>query len=233
MHRLDIVVEMRAALAEIGQVSVGQVDHLPFHVLPGELDEVGRDRVADAPAARVQHHPHLAPFVQTDLDEVIPSAERAHLVRPPRELAEGLEQLRVAIGQGLETGLEGAHRIDQHTTVGMLVTADGHIARDLIKDLLQPLLVDVICRKRKTRRNHAAADIDAHRRRDDRLVGGDHRADGRADAQMHVGHGGDVVVDEGQAGEVGELRLRALVDVVGPDPDRHGAAFQDGLYRHG
>ena len=45
-------------------------------------------------------------------------------------------------------------------------------------------------------RHHAAADVDADRGRDDRALGRDHAADGRADAPVDVGHHRDVRVDE-------------------------------------
>ena len=64
-------------------------------------------------------------------------------------------------------------------------------------------------------------------------MGGDYRADGVTDAQMHVGDGGDAVVDEGQAGDAGELPLRAFVDVVGPDLDRRGGPVKNLFYGHG
>ncbi|WP_281051378.1 hypothetical protein [Thauera sp. GDN1] len=47
-------------------------------------------------------------YSSADLDEVVAASERAHLVRPFGEFAEGLEQLRVALGQSLEAGLERA-----------------------------------------------------------------------------------------------------------------------------
>lgn len=100
-------------------------------------------------------------------------AQRAHLVRPLRELAEGLEQLRVALGQRLEAGLEGAQRVDQHPAVRMLVAADRYVAAGLIEHLLQPLLVDAVGGERQPRSDHAKADVDAHCCRVDGLEGSD------------------------------------------------------------
>ena len=57
---------------------------------------------------------------------------------------------------------------------------------------------------------------------------GDHRADGRADAQVHVGHGGDMVVDDGQLGQVDQLPPCEGIQVVGPDLDR-SRPFHDDL----
>jgi hypothetical protein len=55
--------------------------------------------------------------------------------------------------------------------------------------------------------DHAAADVDADGGRDDRLQRRDHRADGRADAEVHVGHRRDVLEDDRQAGRVLQLAL--------------------------
>jgi hypothetical protein len=43
---------------------------------------------------------------------------------------------------------------------------------------------------------HPAADIDPDRRRNDRALGGNDRAHGRADADMDIGHRRDMAVDE-------------------------------------
>ncbi len=53
-------------------------------------------------------------------------------------------------------------------------------------------------RQRGPHRHHAAADVDADRRRDDRLVRRDDAADRRADAPVDVGHRRDPLVDERQ-----------------------------------
>jgi hypothetical protein len=136
---------------------------------------------------------------KADLDEMVAPAERAHLVYPFRKLAEGLEQLRMLLRHKIQTSLEGLRGIDQHPVVRMLGAADRHVAADLVEHLLQRLFVDIVggeatggrppCRSRC---RHADS------RGNDGLVGGDHRTDGRADAQMHVRHGRHVVVNEGQ-----------------------------------
>jgi hypothetical protein len=56
----------------------------------------------------------------------------------------------------------------------------------------------------------------------------DHRADGRADAGVHVGHGRDVAEHDRQLRHVGELLARERVEVPGEDLDGHAAAL-DGL----
>jgi hypothetical protein len=42
-----------------------------------------------------------------------------------------------------------------------------------------------------------------------------------------------VVVDEGQAGDICQLLLRFLIDIVGPDLDGNALRAQDFLNRHG
>ena len=82
VHRLHVVIEMFCTLREICKVTVRQLDHPALHVLAGQLDEVVGNRIADTPAARVQHHPHLIRLIQANLDEVIPTTEGTHLVGP-------------------------------------------------------------------------------------------------------------------------------------------------------
>jgi len=66
----------------------------------------------------------------------LPPPERAHLVCPLGKLAEGLEELRMAIGQRLEPRLEGTGHVSQHSVVVVLSTTDRHISADLVKDFL-------------------------------------------------------------------------------------------------
>ncbi len=72
--RLYVIVVVLGAFLEVGQVLVGQVDHVAPHVLARQLDEVGADGIADPARTGVQHHPHGAFLVQTDLDEVVAPA---------------------------------------------------------------------------------------------------------------------------------------------------------------
>ena len=74
--------------------------------------------------------------------------------------------------------------------------------------------------------HHAAADVDADRGRDDRLQRRDHRADGRADAEVHVGHRRDVLEDDRQARRVVQLALGRVFHrhAARPHLDGHAAA---------
>ena len=97
---------MLGPLRQIGEIAIWELDHPAFHVAPSQLDEVMPGGVADAKTARVQHHPHPAGFVETDLDEMVAAAQGADLVDPVGETPEGLEQLRVFVGPGNATGID-------------------------------------------------------------------------------------------------------------------------------
>ena len=64
--------------------------------------------------------------------------------------------------------------------------------------------------------DHAAADVDADRGRDHRALGRDHRADGGADADVRVGHEGDVTLDDRQPSRLLGLADGPRVDVARP-----------------
>jgi hypothetical protein len=74
--------------------------------------------------------------------------------------------------------------------------------------------------------HHAAADIHADGCGDDGLDGGNHRADGGTNAQVHIGHGGDMFEDNGQARGVGQLLpgLGFHGHTLGPHLDGHAAS---------
>ena len=233
VHGFDVIIEVLRAFGEIGQIPIRQLNHPTLHVLARQLDEIVGHGIADAPTAGMQHDPDLAGLVQTDLDEMVAAAQGAHLVRPFGELAEGFQQLRMAPGQRFQSGLERTHGLGQYPIIGMLAATDGHIPADLVEDFLEGLFIEVVSRDRQACRHHAAADIDAHGRRNDGLARGDDRADGGADAEMDIGHGGDMMMDKGQAGDIAQLLLRLLVDVIRPDFDGNALA-REGLFdRHG
>jgi hypothetical protein len=79
--------------------------------------------------------------------------------------------------------------------------------------------------QRGARRHHAAADVDTDRRRDHGALGRDHRANGRADADMDVGHHRDMLEHERHLRRARELRPRAVFDrhATRPHLDRHAA----------
>ena len=71
--------------------------------------------------------------------------------------------------------------------------------------------------------HHAAADVHADGRRDDRALGRDHAADRSADAPVDVRHGGDPLENERQLRHVEQLlaRLRFQRHSLGPGLDGH------------
>src|SRR3569623_826658 len=81
-HGLQIVAEMVRAIAEIGEVPVRQRAEMLAHDLLREFDKILTDGIADAAAARVQHHPHVLVLVETQLDEVIAAAQSPELTYP-------------------------------------------------------------------------------------------------------------------------------------------------------
>ena len=62
----------------------------------------------------------------------------------------------------------------------MHAPTNGNIPADLVKHALQGFLIEIVCRDGKPAGHHAAADIDAHRGRNDRADSGNHAADGAA-----------------------------------------------------
>src|SRR5581483_7237748 len=181
--RLDIIIEVPRTFGEIGEVPIRQMQLRALRVAARELDEVRADGVADAAAARMQHHPHALRFVQAHLDEMVAAAERAELVHPARLLA------------------------DAFLYAGMLLD-------DAPKALVEAL-------RRMGARIAVLVAVDADRRRNDRLLRRNDRADGRADAEMHVGHGGDMVVHDRQLRDVDELLPGGSLELGRIDLDRH------------
>ena len=67
-------------------------------------------------------------------------------------------------------------------------------------------------RQRRLHRHHPATDVDADSGRNDRALGRDHRANGRAASEVDVGHDGEVGVHERQSRHVFELGLRGVLE---------------------
>jgi hypothetical protein len=228
LDRLDVVAEVLGALRQIREVLVGQVDHPALHLPLGEGDEVRADAVTDPARARVQHDPHLLALVEADLDEVVAGAERAEVHDRVRLL-----DRRVLRGDAVEAGLEA--RPDRADRLRRLVpralvaaVVDGAAVRHGALDRRaqrREVVGQVAGLEAGLDRHHAAADVDADRRGDDRAHGRDDAADRRAHAPVHVGHRGDPAVDEGHARDVLELAQRRVLDrhAAGPALDRHAA----------
>ena len=141
----------------------------------------------------MQEQPHPVGLVDGDLDEVVAAAQRAELRLPP-----------LLVPRRVEPGLLGEVRelLDpRHGGRHDLPVVVPGPERDRPLDRLpqrrerplRPQLPDVELRPH---RRHPAADVHAHGRRHDRPQGRDHRPDGRAPAEVRVGHQRDVRVDE-------------------------------------
>ena len=222
-----VVVEVARALLEVREVAVGQIRVVPQRVLLRQLDEHGADRVADAARARMQHEPHRVLLVEADLDEVVAAAERAEVItvvgfREPRVVAAQLGEL------GLESRPcvidESRHLAPRARIAPARCTAVRHRALD--RRAQRPEVVgQVRCGQRGLRGDHAAADVDADRSRNDRLARREHGADGRADAVVHVRHRRDVVEHHRKPRGVLQLALRLLFErhAARPQLQRHAA----------
>src|SRR5262249_11027460 len=225
--RFHVVVEMRGALLEIRQIPVRQVELPALGIAPGELDEVGADRVADAAAAGVEHGPDVARLVGADLDEVVAAAQSAHPAHPVLRAGESRLELRMPPEDALQAAPERFRRLVERAAFLVLIAPDGNVARDLIEQPLEAALVEIIGRERRPRGDHAATDIHADGRGNDRTVRSDDRAHRRADARMNVGHRRDVMMHDRQLRHVDELPARLGLDFSGIDPDRDAALFDD------
>ena len=64
--------------------------------------------------------------------------------------------------------------------------------------------------------DHAATDVDTDRRRDHRVLRRDHRTDRRADADVRVGHEGDMTLDDREPSRLLGLADGLRVDVARP-----------------
>ena len=230
--RFDVFAEVLGAFLEIGEIAVRQPQLVALGVAARELDEICAERIANAAAARVQHHPDAARFVEADLDEMISAAERAHLAHPVLRARKALLELRMLFEDLLQLAAERLRRIGQRPRLLVLVAPDRDIARDLVEHALEVALVENVAGERRARGQHAAADIDAHCRRNNGPVRGDHRADGRADPGVNIRHRRHVMMDDRKLRQIDELLPRARFHVVGIDLDRDATLFDDLLYGH-
>ena len=88
---------------------------------------------------------------------------------------------------------------------------------------------DVGARQRRLDGDHPAADVDADRRRNDRSLGGKHRADRRAFSVVTVGHHRDVLEDERHRGRVLDLLQCGGFDGLGRG--KHDSLLVEAIHR--
>ena len=232
-HRFDVVFEELRALAEPAKIAVGQVDVGLHHRLASSRDEILPDAVADAAAARMQHHPDAFTFVEAKLDEMVAAAEGAHLPHPfLLVVALHLGDLRMLAHHSFKAPLQRCTGVAPCIGLAMLVESHGDRtldrraqASEAVGKLLRP--------ERKPHGVHAAADVHTHCRGNDRAPRRDDRADRRADPGVHVGHRRDMAEHDRKLRHVRELRSRVSFELVRENLDRDTAALDDLPDGHG
>ena len=121
--------------------------------------------------------PELAPdALVIELADAIHDAQR--LVAPHKPVDTLLQRPRNAVLARLQRRL-------------VRVESDGNVALDLRANRRQRI-GEIGSVQRRAHRDHAAADVHTDRGGNDGAARGNHRADGRALAEMHVGHDRDM-----------------------------------------
>ena len=92
----------------------------------------------------------------------------------------------------------------------VLLESGGYRVLDLGADLCETFRQMFGARPVQAHGHHAAADVYTDCSRNDRAVSGDDAPDRRAHAPMHVGHRGDVFVDERQRRDIAQLLERGF-----------------------
>lgn len=212
-HLVPVHAELSGRARQEGQADFGRHGRVPALVQGGsEAVVVVADELAEVARAGVDHHPEVVVLILLQLDEVVAAAEGAHLFQDRRLAAlDNLHALNVvALGQ---TG--GVLRL--------LVVV--HAQRDAPAYAAHNLLAQYVGRQLRglpggLQRTHAAADVHAHGVRNHGIRAGQHAADGHAHAGMHVGHNGQVVVEERQRRQILYLRHGRSLHLVRPDLHR-------------
>ena len=96
---VEVRLELRLTLDEIGEVRVFERDEPLPHQALGAADVAHGQPVADAPAPGVKHYPHRVLGVEADLYEVVAGAERAELLASLRPQLRVVIDRRVGVGQ--------------------------------------------------------------------------------------------------------------------------------------
>jgi hypothetical protein len=173
----------------------------------------------------VQHQPHAAPLVDAQLAEVVAAAHRAELfARIARRHARcTADDFLIALAEPRFPRTAGRCRriavrgLPHRNHLFERVAHAAQVRREIVGGQCQLL------------RDHAAADVDADRGRNDRTDRGDDAADRRALAHVDVRHDRDVVVDERKRGDVLDLAARAGIELDAVDPclDGMSGGFED------
>jgi hypothetical protein len=160
-----------------------------------DRDVVPGDPVAHATGPGMQEQPDPVELVHRHLDEMVPRAERAELEPPVLRVALGVELGRTC--SLLQLGDARCGR--RHDLVVVAPGGQRDRALDLLPEPGEVAPVEVVLRERRADGDHAAADVDADGRGDDRAERRDDRPDGRALAEVRIRHQRQVRVDERHA----------------------------------
>ena len=211
-HLPDVGPELVGAFHEVGKIFVRQGNPPPLAEHLRDADVVLGDLVADTPRARMQEQPDPTRLVPGDLDEVIAGPERAELEIPVSEET-----------RGIELGALGGARQRRDPVMGVrardcLVAGAGG-ERNCPLDRLAhrpPVRGQVCLGQLGPHGDHPAADVDADGCRNHGPQGGNDGPDGRAEAQVGIGHQCQVRVDERQARGLLGLGAGLRVEDAGP-----------------
>ena len=207
----DVLVEFGRAFTKVCEVGVRQFDAVALHQRLGDLDVVCGEAVADTARAGVQERPDAVLFVEHNLDEVVAGAERAELLAPVAARLVVELQATQLFRSGFET-LNARLRGLLHAGV-VAACAEGYLMLDSLADVGQ-VFGQVGAAHAGLRGDHAAADVHADGRRDDRSQRGDAGAHRRAHAEVAVGHDRDMPEDERHARQVVNLLQRRFFDLL-------------------
>ena len=122
----------------------------------------------------------------------------------PEKVATPLTALTVSVPPNVALYLLNQKRhtlseIEKRYGFAVLIEADRNIPVELVENGAQFLLCKIVSCKGQPGGHHAAADVHAYGSRYDRAHRRDHRAHRGADAQVDIGHRGDVVMHDRQA----------------------------------
>jgi hypothetical protein len=228
---------VRAAFFEIGQIAVRQPGEMLPHVRLRQFDERAANGVADAARPGVQHQPHALGLIEAHLDEVIAGAQRTQVL-----VVVGALQARVFLNEALEARqqyrpvrVDPIRRVLPTAFVTPAATDRAPVRYGALDGTAQAMQIvgQVGGVQRRARGDHPAADVHAHRRRDDRAARRDDAAYRRALAEMYIRHHRQMAEDERQARGIDQLLTRFLLDrhAFGPHLDRRSAGHPDGFDR--
>ncbi len=228
IDRFDIIVEMVGPFREIGQILIRQVDEPFAHIFLGKRNEECADGIANAARPRMQHDPHAVFRIQAQLDEMVARSKRTQM----RQVV-GVLQPRMLVAQPLKPHRERCPGIDNRRRritprpfIAPTPPRRASVGHRLFNRIADPIEIvrQIIRVERGPRGHHAAADVNAHCRRNHRALGRDHRANCRANADMNIRHRCHMFKHKRHLGRRRKLYARLVVDGNAARPHLHMAA---------